>query len=193
MPTIPWDCVVHIVACTPLEVAVQLVSKAWLRSALRRVLCANTTWANRLRVFTHAALVDQEEDMFWQHFGQHVLGFIRRKRNSDYVLTWKARVRYYMMDQDRCRACGSETKALVLGRVLLCQRCRTDWRLKHSFMVKVHQVRRFVSKADLKRVPYHGGNGPFCPHWRFWSDIVDVAPCLQNERRVRRRVAKGYI
>jgi hypothetical protein len=187
---IPWDCVMYIVSHMPLDVAVQLVSKEWVRSALCRVLSAKMTWANRLRVFTHGALVGQE-DMFWQMFGQDVLKLMRRKRNSEYVLTWRARVRYCMVVRDRCRACGSKTKALVLGRVLLCQRCRADWRLKHSFMAKVHQVRPFVSNADLRRVPYHGGNAPFCPHWRFWSDIVEVAPYLKNERRVRRRVAKG--
>ena len=209
---IPWDCVLHALTFMPLDVAVQLVSKAWVRAACFQAgggfkswgdpPGSHMTWAHRLRLCTHAAVVmgdermEHEMDSYWQDFGRRVLGKRRRKRNDYGVLTWRARVQAHMLEESRCRACGCRTTACVLGRVLLCQTCRADWRLKHAFMVKVHQIRPWLSEEGgrhvLRQVPYHGGNAPFCPHWRFWTDVRRVASYLDDTRSMRRRVAASW-
>ena len=183
----PWDCVCHVILFMPAYESVQLVSRQWLLFALRQYeRHIPLKWKHILLMYTHRAILRQPLD--WSFFSKHTLGKRKRRRNEEGILTWEAAARWHTLIQCRCRSCGCKTRANVMGVVLLCINCRQNKKLKHAFMVKTYEARRYATKQQLKEIEYHGGNAPLCPHWRFWTQVVEAVPFLVDNRAIRRKI-----
>lgn len=163
---IPFEIVYYIQTFLKWTDRVKMVSREWLYRGLRKK-SRLIKWSSKLRAYSYQKVFGQQMTrMSWPHLAC-VFGVTRRSRNRAYRLTWRAAVRRYMKC-NRCRACGQDTSAYVMG-YHICQACRNNPKLVHAYMVNVETAIAYgVPRNLLKQIPYHRCH---MSHLRFWTDI----------------------
>jgi hypothetical protein len=167
---LPLEIVYHIRDFLPWRHKAIMVSKEWLQTVLKRTAILNKWRSKRLmysflNVFGHKFVHRK-----WSSFCCLQLSLVKRVRNHNNCLSWKATAEKYF-NVCRCEACGVKTFSFVF-EIYLCSKCRFNKKLVNCYMVKVYQAKEMgVSKRILDRVPYHQGSG--C-RLRFWKDIVNA-------------------
>lgn len=182
---LPLDCIQYIITFLPFFDSIQLVSREWLTYALKKwqryVPLGSQKWRQKLYLYSHHIIIGSKED-YWAFFCSQVIHKRKRKRDDNDELTWKAAATNYMIHGWGCRACGWPTTSNVFG-IRICMHCRQNPILKHTFMLKVYQALSWTTRKKLQTIPYHGG--PMNGHWRFWTDIVNADPELEDSREMR--------
>jgi len=171
---LPFDVVYYIRDHLPWRYRCTMVSKEWLRGALRYKV-KNHRWRTKRRLYCYMKLFGAEFVRYtWQTFCRKVLHLSRRVANHSGHLSWRA-ASERRFDNCHCVGCGDKTTANVMG-VSLCSRCRRNQRLINCYMVKVYEAKFLgIPKRVLDIVPYHKGMS--C-HLRFWRDIQAALPLL---------------
>jgi hypothetical protein len=176
------DCIWYIMTFMPFDECVELISRHWLKGALKQWQHFQPSkWHRKLRLYSHHIVIGSKDD-YWKFFCRQIINRKKRKRNDEYQLTWKAATQTFMIDGWGCRGCGHPTTSEVFGP-RICINCRQNRFLKHTFMLKVYQALSWATRKQLEPIPYHGG--PMNGHWRFWTDIVNAVPGLEDSREIR--------
>lgn len=164
---LPIEVVWHILSFVRWRHATIMVSKKWLRRALKKRVHIRT-WPGHMRLYTYLRVFGPTfVGMSWGRFCKK-LYIHRRQRNIHFRLTWKAAAKSYI--KTRCQACGCRSKTNVFG-ISLCTRCRFNPRLKYAFMINTTKAKRLgIPIHILKQVEYHRVGQS---HLRFLHEIID--------------------
>jgi len=166
---VPSDVIWHIQTFMRWRHVAILVSKGWLRRALRKQVRLRS-WRGQLRIFSYLKTFGPTfVGMSWSRFCS-ILYVRRRQRNKHFRLTWKAAAES-CMKQNRCQACGRRSNANVFG-ISLCSTCRFNSQLKYTYMVKTFEAKRQgIPTRILKQVEHHRVGQA---HLRFWHEIMNA-------------------
>lgn len=165
---LPIEVIWHIESFMRWRHATIMVSKKWLRRALKKRVHIRT-WRGYMRVHSYLRVFGPSfVGMSWGCFCDK-LYIRRRQRNRHFRLTWKAAAKNYM--KTRCQACGCRSNSNVFG-ISLCSTCRFNPRLKYAFMVNTSKAKRMgIPSHVLKQIQHHRVGQA---HLRFWHEIIET-------------------
>jgi hypothetical protein len=164
---LPVEVIWHIQSFMRWRHATRMVSKEWLRRALKKRVRIRT-WGGHMRVYSYLRVFGQTfVGMSWGRFCDK-LYIRRRQRNRHFRLTWKAAAQSCMKTK-RCQACGCHSNSNVFG-ISLCSTCRFNPKLKYAFMVNTATAKRMgIPSHVLQQIAYHRVGQS---HLRFWHEII---------------------
>lgn len=161
---LPFD-VIHVISSfLPWSNRCRLVSKQWLRQALRHVTGTICGWRSKKRLYSYMLIFNARfTHRSWSGMAK-MLKIKQRVRNSHFRLTWRAAVIKFVVGH--CQGCGRDTRASVFG-IRICRHCQRNKYMKNCYMITTQHAKRLgIQKNILDAVPFHKGLRQ-C-HLRFW-------------------------